>query len=153
MQAAAQTPQATDPADLVVDRYIARLYRPRPRMAKTRLHPEQMLPLTPLSFHILLALARPVGDLGDELQQAVGLSGHRGDDDHHVVARSLGRDAAARHVLHPLGISDRGSAVLLDDQGHVGWFLLEQRVKVVRWPPRCQKLPERTGCTRPPVGI
>ena len=26
-------------------------------MAKTRLHPEQMLPLTPLSFHILLALA------------------------------------------------------------------------------------------------
>ena len=27
MQAAAQTPQATDPADLVVDRYIARLYR------------------------------------------------------------------------------------------------------------------------------
>ena len=26
-------------------------------MAKTRLHPEQLLPLTPLSFHILLALA------------------------------------------------------------------------------------------------
>ena len=41
--------------------------------------------------HVLLALVGPVGDLRDELEQAVRLAGHRGDDDHHVVALPSGR--------------------------------------------------------------
>src|SRR5262249_40637306 len=66
--------------------------------------------------HVHLAIVRIVLDLARELEQAVGLSRHRGDDDGDLMTRGLGREAARRDVLDPLDVADRGAAVFLDDQ-------------------------------------
>jgi hypothetical protein len=70
--------------------------------------------------HVLLALARPLGEVGGELEEPVGLARHGRDDDHHVVAVLAGGEGAARHVADSIEVADGGSAVFLDDEGHEG---------------------------------
>ena len=69
---------------------------------------------------VLLALVRALAGLARELEQPVGLAGHRGDHHHHVVPRPLRREGAAGDVPDAVDVAHRGAAVFLDDERHAG---------------------------------
>ena len=70
--------------------------------------------------HVHLALGRRRGDLPGQRDEAVGDAAHRRHDDDNLVATGAALGHATRDILDPLGISDRGAAVFLDDERH-GW--------------------------------
>ena len=69
--------------------------------------------------HVELAGRRDRRDLGREIEQFIGGVTHRADGDDDVVPGAARVDDALRDALDALGIRDRRSAVLLDDQRHV----------------------------------
>ena len=73
-------------------------------------------PLTRGEQHVHLARRRDGAHLLREVEQLVGGVSHGRDDDAHVVARLLRLDDAVRHALDALGIGERRTAVLLDNQ-------------------------------------
>ncbi len=69
----------------------------------------------------MASISRASGTFGDvvrEREQAVGLAAHRADDDHDAVARALRGEGAPRDVADAVDRADRGTAELLDDEGH-----------------------------------
>ena len=76
--------------------------------------------------HVQLAAGRQRADLVGQVEQLVGGVAHRGDDHDDVVAGLAGGDDPLGDPLDPLGVGDRGTAVLLHDQRH-GRSLLDAR--------------------------
>src|SRR5207237_3090784 len=72
--------------------------------------------LTRRDHHVLLALAGAPGEFARELEQPVGLPGHGGHDDDHVVAGLPRRDRLPRDVADAIGVSHGGAAILLNDE-------------------------------------
>ena len=68
--------------------------------------------------HVHLAPGRRRRDARGKLDQVVGGVPHRADDDEDVLDGLVGLDHAARDVLDAVGVADRRSAELLDDQAH-----------------------------------
>lgn len=66
--------------------------------------------------HVHLAWGRDGADLLSEIEQLVGCVPHGRDHDAYVVACLLRLDDAMGHALDALGISERRTAVLLDNQ-------------------------------------
>jgi len=65
--------------------------------------------------HVGFARMGRVAELRGELEQAVGLPSHRGDDDHDVIAAAAHARDALRHRLDPIDRTDRGSAIFMYD--------------------------------------
>ncbi len=60
-------------------------------------------------------------DFLGQVDQAVGLAGHRGDHHHDLMPERLVARHAARHVADAFRIGDGGAAVFLYDQCHVSF--------------------------------
>ena len=82
-------------------------------------------PLAGGEQHVQLAGVRTLRDLAREVDQLVRRVAHRGDDDADAVAGLGGRDDPPRDALDPLGIGDRGAAVLLDHDRHGASIVVE----------------------------
>jgi hypothetical protein len=68
--------------------------------------------------HVLLPLARPLVHHLDQLQQTVGLPGHRRDHDHQVVTRRPRLETPPCDRPDALRVRHRRAPVFLDPQRH-----------------------------------
>ena len=68
--------------------------------------------------HVEFAVGRFLGNLVSQGNQLVGGVTHCRNDDDDLIAGVPRTDDAPRHVFYLLGISDRGAAVFLNDDGH-----------------------------------
>ena len=80
--------------------------------------------------HVQLAAVRVLGDVVGEPHEVVGRLAHRRDDHDHLVSLAMGADDVLRDGPDPVGIRDRGAAVLLDNDWHA------TRLGAASWPTR-----------------
>jgi hypothetical protein len=79
-------------------------------------------PLARREEHVHLASGRVGRDGLGELDQLVGGVAHGRNDHNHLITSLTRLDHSIRHGVDPLGVGDRGSAILLDDEWHnAGW--------------------------------
>ncbi len=97
--------------------------------------------------HVLLALARPLVHRLHQLQQPVGLAGHRRDHHHQIVPRRPGLETPPCHGPDAVRIRHRRSPVLLDPQCHARALLhalpAAGAPEPDRWRATCAR---RSGC-------
>ena len=68
--------------------------------------------------HVELPTRPDPADVLGEPDEVVGGLAHRGDDDDDVVAGATCPGDVVGDGADPVGVADRGSAELLDDEGH-----------------------------------
>ena len=66
--------------------------------------------------HVQLPAVRVLGHVVGQPDEVVGGLAHRRDDHDHLVALAMGPDDVLGDGPDPVGIRDRGPAVLLDDR-------------------------------------